>query len=160
MSFTSNAKFLGLLLPLLLAGCIVEDGCSKINVPWPEQRVVYVADVNVGAVVALKESDPGASVEKTKIPLHSSVRSMILDKNHSHLWVLGPRGLDVYDAHSMDLKKHIALNIPATVVSLKQDPSGIRLYSVTGAMLGRIDSHTLVASWRSGSGTMASTSQG
>ncbi len=153
MSIT--AKLFSLLLPLLLAGCVTDDEGSKINVQWPEQRVVFVADVRIGTVLALMENDRGRLVAKTDVPLRSSVRSMFLDKAHGQLWVLGSNAIDVHDARSLVLKKHIALKMPATATSLKQDESGISLYSASGALLGRIDAHTLVASWRSGAGTIA-----
>ena len=150
-----KAKLLVLLLPLLLVGCITEDENSKINLQWPEQRVVFVADEQIGTVLSLVENDSSRLVAKTDVPLRSSVRSMVLDKTLNRLWVLGPKGIDVHDARSLELKKHIALNMPATAVSLKQDKFGINLYSASGALLGRIDANTLVASWRSGAGTLA-----
>ena len=152
---TNTAKLLSLMLPLLLAGCVTEYESSLINVQWPEQRVVFVADARVGTVQALTQNTPGSLLAKSDASLPSSVRSMVLDKEHDRLWVLGSSGIDVLDAHSLELKKHIALNIPATVTSLKRNASGVSLYSVSGALLGRIDCHTLVASWRSGAGTLA-----
>ena len=149
-----KAKLLGLLLPLLLAGCITEDESSLINVQWPEQRVVFVADARVGTVQALTQNTSGDLLAKTDASQPSSVRSMVLDKEHDRLWVLGSSGIDVLDAHSLELKKHIALNIPATAASLKRDKSGVSLYSASGALLGRIDCHSLVAHWRSGAGAL------
>lgn len=150
-----KAKCIGLLLPLLLAGCVIEDESNLINVQWPEQRVVFVADARVGTVQALTQNSPANLLAETGAVLPSSVRSMLLDKEHDRLWVLGSNGIDVLDAHSLELKKHIALKLPATAASLKRDPSGVSLYSVSGALLGRIDCHTLVTHWRSGAGTLA-----
>lgn len=150
-----KAKLLGLLLPLLLAGCIFEDESSLINVQWPEQRVVFVADARIGTVQALAQNTPGNLLAKTDTAQPTSVRSMVLDKEHNRLWVLGSSGIDVLDAHSLELKKHIALNIPVTAAALKRDKSGVSLYSASGALLARIDCHSLVAHWRSGAGTIA-----
>jgi len=148
-----KAKLVSLLLPLLLAGCIIDDESNLINVQWPEQRVVFVADARIGTLQAMTQNAPGSLLADAALP--SAVRSMVLDKEHDHLWVLGASGIDVLDAHSLELKKHIALKLPATAAALKREQSGVSLYSVSGALLGRIDCHSLVAHWRSGAGTLA-----
>lgn len=155
-----KAKLPALLLPLLLAACISEDGSTLINVQWPEQRVVFVADSQAGTVSAMTRNDAGHLQAKADGSLPASVLNMVLDKEHNNLWVLGSNGIDVLDAYSLELKQHIAVNTPATPAVLKRDTSGISLYSVTGALLGRIDAHTLVASWRGRTGSMTIARQG
>ena len=155
-----KARLPVLLLPLLLAACISEDESSLINVQWPEQRVVFVADSRAGTVSAVAHNDAGRLLAKADGSLPASVFNMVLDKEHDHLWVLGSNGIDVLDAHSLELKKHIAVNASATPAALKQDKSGISLYSVTGALLGRIDVHTLAASWRGRADSMTIARQG
>jgi ligand-binding sensor domain-containing protein len=155
-----KAKLPVLLLPLLLVGCIPEDESSLINVQWPEQRVVFVADARVGTVHAMAQNDTGRLLAKTDGALPSSVRSMVLDKDSNTLWVLGSAGIDVLDARSLDLKKHIELNTASTPGSLKQDKSGISVYSISGALQGRINAQTLAASWRSGDKTLTVARQG
>lgn len=143
-----KARLPVLLLPMLLSACVLEDESSLVNVQWPEQRVVFVADTRTGTVSAVTRNEIGQPQAVADGSLPASTRNMVLDKEHKHLWVLGANGIDVLDANSLELQKHIALNTAATPSVLKQDKSGISLYSVTGALLGRIDVHTLAVSWR------------
>ena len=137
-----KAKLSGLLLPFLLAACVDEDAHHKINVQWPEQRIVFVADTRIGAVLALAQNDPARLLARSQIPLRARVLGLQLDKARGRLWVLGTRSLDVHDAYSLVLQKHIALSTDEAV-SLQHDGLAIGLYSRRGMLLGRVDARTL-----------------
>lgn len=137
-----EARLSGWPLLFLLAGCVEVDSRYRIDVRWPEQHVVFVADTRTGTVLALAQDDPARLLARTRTPLRAAVLDLRLDKARGRLWVLGGRGIDVHDAHSLVLQKHIALR-PDEAVSLRHDGAEVGLYSRRGVLLGRVDARTL-----------------
>ena len=135
-------KYLLLLIPLLLTGCMDEAGRGRINVAWAERGVLYVADQNIGAILALAKNESGRLLARTQTPVRTTVLDLQLDKAKERLWVLRANSVDVHDARSLDRQKRIALNFGESVF-LHQNAAGVGLYSKSGYLLARIDPSTL-----------------
>jgi hypothetical protein len=116
---------------------------------WPEQHLLFVADVRQGKVQSFFLGN-GAPIPfaQTHDPQRSSVRDLQLDRQRGQLWVLGDRGVSVHKARGLILQRHIALDT-RNVSTLSVDEGHVWLVDDAGERIGQIDRGTLVASWRS-----------
>lgn len=90
-----------------LAACgEVPDGAPpprQITLDWPEQHRLLVADSRQGVVRAFSTFDAPRAAGEARAGGRSAVLAMVLDKEGSRLWVLGPRGAYLHDAVSLAL---------------------------------------------------------
>lgn len=140
-----------LLLISLLAACqpAARENPRQMIVEWPEKRLVFIADERIGSVRAFQVG-AGAPVlaAQTRGFERSSVRDIKLDAARRQLWVLGADGVYVHDAQSLVLRKRIPLDA-RDVAGLRIENGGVALLAAGDVLLGRVDTATLVAVWRS-----------
>lgn len=136
-----------LLLSFLLGACtgeVPQVSGALAPLSWPEEQLVYVADGRIGTVLAMSLQDQSRLLARTQVPTRTRVLDLQLDKARNLLWVLGPDGVDVHDAHSLVVRKHIALP-RGEVTSLQRDEYGVSLLSASRELRGRIDGRTLIS---------------
>lgn len=141
---------LSLLVPLLFA-CLPAERANprQMTIEWPEKRLLFIADERVGSVRVF-QLGAGAPVfvAQTRSFERSTVRDIKLDAVRGQLWVLGADGVYVHDPLTMRLQKRIPLDA-RDVVEMRIEDGGVTLLASGDVELGRIDTATLLAVWRS-----------
>lgn len=142
--------FAAFLLPLLAACQPAERATPRqMVIEWTEKHLVYIADERIGGVrVFHLGSGAPVLVAQTRSFERSSVRDIKLDAARGQLWVLGSDGVYLHDATSLRQLKRIPLDA-RDVVEMRIEDDGVILLATGNVMLGRIDTATRVALWRS-----------
>ena len=146
----SFVLLLALLAPLL-AGCLPADRAipRQMIVEWPEKHLLFIADERIGSVrVFHLGAGAPVLVAQTRNFERSTVRDIKLDAARQQLWVLGTDGVYVHDAQNLALQKRIPLDARG-VAEMRIEDGGVLLLAGDKVVLGRIDTATLLAVWRS-----------
>jgi hypothetical protein len=95
------------LLPILLLAACGRSATTvpprQISILWPQGHRLYVADDRQGVVRAFTVFDDPRAAAEGRAPGRTAVLDMKLDGARRRLWVLGPQGIDEYDAVSLRL---------------------------------------------------------
>ncbi len=132
---------------LMLAACEAASPivARQVVVEWPEQQLVFVADIRVGRVQSFRMGG-GALLAQTVGMPRAQVRDIRLEPTRNKLWVLRSNAVQLYDARALALQQQFPL-AALKVSALRIEDGRVLLLDKGGASIGQIDSETRVASW-------------
>ena len=137
-----------LLTLLLLSACESSPGSvhRQVIVDWPEQDLVFVADLRLGRVQSFRQGGAGAPVlfAQTQQIARSGLRDIRLDAAQGSLWVLADDGVYRYAARGLALQERYAIAAPRVAV-LRVVADGVLLLDRMGEPVDRIDQRAAVA---------------